>query len=162
VTAGLALVGAWIGILALGTLVLLREVSLIRARVSLVGVRFADGPEVGTLAARELRGQGGGRKVALFLSSACPPCIELAAALGEEDGLDERLLVLIGGDEAEAVGELLPASLSRVTGQQASDVAARMGVRLQPMALAIERDLVVGKLYPAGVDELVAFTGAQR
>ena len=146
----------WTTVIAVLTLVAVRETALLQARVAHSGRAVGDGWEVGTLVPGPLRGRAK-RQVALFLSATCPPCHELAAQLGSET-LSVPLTPVISGEEsvARALAAQLPGRPSAIVGHAADALTERAGVRLQPFAIAIEDGIVVAKTYPVGAESVTS------
>lgn len=154
------LASVWIAVLGSGTLVVHRELALLRSRVRIAGGGVPDGLEVGVFAPRPLRFGSASRTVMVFLAGECPPCHAFIGRLG---GLanDPRVLVIIrgSGEEARALGEALPPGTRIVDGSEAEELVAAGRVHAEPFALAVEDGLVVGKGYVRDRRDVAALLG---
>ena len=153
----LPLLSAWIGLVALAALVLWREVSLIEHRIGAAGLRIVDGPEIGSLAPRSIRGQDA---LYVFLSNRCPVCYEVAADIAQRPPAGDvrlravRMSVGPGADAADDVLAALPPTVERLDGAIADRIVADLAVRATPLAIAVRDGLVVSKGYLRGRDDV--------
>ena len=143
----LSVVSAWFAVLSIATLAVKRETLFVR-----MSVRRRDsvttGPSIGEPAPRQLSADGGYR-VALFLSSDCPPCHEFASGLNEVR-MHLPLTAVISGPP-DLTGELaaqVPPAAAVVTGTAADAIVAAARVKFQPFVLLVRDGIVTGKAYP--------------
>jgi hypothetical protein len=158
----LTFLGVWVILLGFGTVVVWRELLVLRARVVRYGVAVTDGPDVGGIARRQ---EGVPRTgVVIFVFGDCGPCHELAAGLG--DPADWPGVGFVVGDGAEpgssvALSELA-ARFPVVTGPAAAEVALAWRVNSGPLGLAIRDDVVQAKGYLRHADDVRLLVRAVR
>jgi hypothetical protein len=150
-TVALVALVAWVLVLSLVVLLLVRQVSLLSVRLTLAGATVAqalDGPELGTDVPASIADLLPARRhVALLaLSADCNACRELAAALhGRALPTEVVALVSGNGDAASVLVDLLPAELPRILEPQASRLLEELEVRSRPFALVLEGRIVRAK-----------------
>jgi hypothetical protein len=148
-TALLVFDGSLLACLAVGAVVVRRELTLMRRRVALAGVAVGDALEVGSAvppAADPTRD-----RVLLFMYAACEPCYDIARQL---DRLADRSRVEVvlrnpeGDDAAERILRAsLPDGVRCIGGEPAERLAQALSVRSSPLAVAVRSGLVVAKGY---------------
>jgi hypothetical protein len=165
----LVLTAAWLAILTLILILVVRQIGLITVRLSVASEAFSldsGGPDVGeeiTDEAQTVLPELEGRAYLLLLSAGCDPCIQLAKEL-HELRLDHKVIALIPGDlrKSADIASLLPDFVQSIRGSEADIVADTLGIRSTPFALELKDGLVSGKahLY-RGAADLVALVEAK-
>jgi hypothetical protein len=154
-TALMVLCLCWLILLALGYLVVRRELSILQDRVAVSGAAPADGLAVGALAP-----QFPGRRpddVVLFFFGDCEPCHEVAAEVARFADLKRFFCVISDGTMAGSSAgfrELLPENARVLTGEEATAVRERYKVRSGPFGVAVSEGLVVAKGVLRYADDL--------
>jgi hypothetical protein len=164
--AALVLVCAWLGILTLVVVLLVRQIGLLTVRLSVAGEAMSlddDGPEVGSSVPEDvasvLPDQAEEHAYLLLISSTCTPCWELVANLGEHR-FEQKIVALVPGREelASELAALLPPGMRVVLDPEATRLAGALQLESTPFALEVERGTVTRKAYlHEGASDLIAF-----
>jgi hypothetical protein len=153
--AALVLVCAWLGVLTLVVILLVRQIGLLTVRLSVASQAFSldhDGPEVGTnlpdevmSALPDLQDE---RAYLLLISAGCTPCRELVAGLGEHR-FEQKIVALVPGsmEQASELVALLPPGIRPVLDPEAVRVAEVLELESTPFALEVEGGTVTRKAY---------------
>ncbi len=164
----LILVCAWLGVLTLVVVLLVRQIGLLTVRLSLAGEDILpdnDGPEVGgeipdevALALPQLNGE---RNYVLLLSASCTPCREMAVELGRHS-FEPTITALVPGSEklADNLQALLPSGIQVVRDPEATELAGALEVESTPFALEVEGGTVTKKAYLYSPSDLVSLVEA--
>lgn len=153
--AALVVVGTWLGVLTLVTILTVRQIGLLTLRVARPGDQFslaADGPKLGSAIPPEVAATvpelARGHTHLVLLSATCTPCRERAAELGRHR-LPPRTIALIPGpaELADGVAALLPRGVSIVRNPAAGHIADALQIKSAPFAVAVEDGTVTGKIY---------------
>ena len=141
--------GSLLACLAVGAVVLRRELTLMKRRVAFAGVAVGDALEVGSAVPRAA--DPARDRVLLFMYAACEPCYDIARQL---DRLADRSRVEVvlrnpGDDDAaqKIFRAAVPAGVRCIEGPAAERVAEALSVRSSPLAVAVRSGLVVAKGY---------------
>lgn len=160
----LIMVCAWLGVLTLVVVLLVRQIGLLTVRLSLAGEDILpdnDGPEVGSeipdevaLALPQLNGE---RNYVLLLSASCIPCRELAVELGRHS-FEPAITALVPGSEklADNLEALLPSGVRVVRDPEATELAGALEVESTPFALEVEGGTVTRKAYLYSSADLIS------
>lgn len=162
----LVLVSAWLGILTLVVVLIVRQIGLLTVRLSLAGEAFSlddGGPEIGSRVPDEVASVlpelNEGRAHLLLLSASCGPCRELAEELSGRR-IDSTVVALIPGRQevAEGTADLLPSGIRTVLDPEAGELSEHLKIQSTPFALRIEDGNVSKKahLYE-GASDFMAF-----
>lgn len=157
----LVLTAAWLAILTLVLILVVRQIGLITVRLSVASEAFSldsGGPDVGEEIPDEAQAvlpELEGRTCLLLLSAGCDPCVQLAKEL-HELRLDHKVIALIPGDlrKAADIASLLPNFVQTIRGPEADIVADTLRIRSTPFVLELQDGLVSGKahLYRGAAD----------
>ncbi len=161
----LVLVSAWLGILSLVVVLLVRQIGLITVRLSLVSEPFSlddGGPEMGSRipdgVLSVLPELDGRRAHLLLFSASCEPCRELAEELSGRR-IDSTVVALIPGRQevAEGIADLLPSGIRTVLDPEAVELSEHLEIQSTPFALRVEDGNVSKKahLYEGASDFMV-------
>lgn len=147
----------WFVALGLITLVVWRELLVLRARVSLYCAAVVDGLELG----EAVRGNPGlpDPVVVAFLFGDCEPCHDVAREVARSVPPSPHLVFVVNDGQAAGSGEGLARTLAghrAYVGDEARALTDRLRVRSGPLALSIRGGLVRGKGYLRGAADLVA------
>ena len=163
----LVLVCAWLGVLSLVVVLLVRQIGLLTVRLSVASQALSldnDGPQVGSKVPDELVSAlpsllEDERAYVLLLSATCDPCRELVSEIGERH-FEQTIVALVPGRE-EMAGELaslLPSGMQTVTDPEATRLAEVLRISSTPFALELEKGTVTRKAYLyGGAPDLVEF-----
>jgi hypothetical protein len=164
--AALILVCTWLGILTLVVVLLVRQIGLLSARLSVASEATSlddDGPEVGSSVPEDvtvvLPDQAEEHAFLLLISSTCTPCWELVADLGEHR-FEQKIVALVPGHEEQAgeLAALLPSGIQVVLDPEATRLAGALQLESTPFALEVERATVTRKAFlHEGASDLIAF-----
>jgi hypothetical protein len=164
--AALILVCTWLGILTLVVVLLVRQIGLLSARLSVASEATSlddDGPEVGSSVPEDvtvvLPDQAEEHAYLLLISSTCTPCWELVADLGEHR-FEQKIVALVPGHEEQAgeLAALLPSGIQVVLDPEATKLAGALQLESTPFALEVERATVTRKAFlHEGASDLIAF-----
>jgi len=153
----LVVVGLWLGVLTLMTLLLVRQIGLLTVtiRLSPIGNRVdanADGPKVGSripeAALSALPQLRQGSAYLLRVSASCEPCQDLIAGLrGQHVTTPVTVLVTGRGELANGFAALLPSGMDVVSDPEATTLAEVLQIQSAPFAVAINGGTVIGKRY---------------
>jgi len=172
-TLGLIGLGAWMSVLTLVVVLLVRQIALLTLRLDAGQTQFApadDGLDVGTVlseevitAMPELRDR---LAYLLVLSASCTPCRELADDLRGWQ-FDVPVVALVAGREelADAIAGLMPPRVRTIRDPEASELAREhLSIESAPFALQVEGGIITGKAYlhsSAHLGELIEARRAQ-
>ncbi|MGH8602343.1 MAG: hypothetical protein ACREXR_06075 [Gammaproteobacteria bacterium] len=162
----LVLASAWLAILTVVVVLIVRQISLITVRLSLAGEALSlddSGPEVGSRLPDEVVSMvpefDEARAYLLLLSASCEPCRELAEELSDRR-IDATVVALIPGrkEVAEGIADLLPSEIRTVLDPDAVELSGHLDIQSTPFALQIEGGIVSKKahLYE-GASDFLAF-----
>lgn len=162
----LVLVSAWLAILTVVIVLIVRQISLITVRLSLVGEAFSlddSGPEIGGRVPDEvvslLPELNEGRIDLLLLSATCESCRGVAEELGGYR-IGSTVVALIPGrrEVAEGIAGLLPPGIRAVLDPEAAEMSGRLDILSAPFAMRVEDGNVSKKahLYE-GASDFLAF-----
>lgn len=149
----------WLGILTLGLLLAIRQISILTLRVEAGSFSVADdGLPLGSPVPQEVLEAlplSTEPVNVLVMSASCRPCREVAEELHDAE-LEGPLVVLLPGadDLAAAVRALLPSRLPVVADPDAHTLAEALGIKSTPFAVSIADGAVVGKTYVNHVVDL--------
>lgn len=157
-TALFVVASVWLLLLALGLLVVRRELSILQDRVAVSGAAPADGLAVGALAP-----QFPGMRpddVVLFFFGDCEPCHEVATEVARSADPGGFACVVSDGTMAGSSAgfrQILPENARVLTGDEAAAVRDRYKVHSGPFGVAVSNGLVVAKgilRYAADLEHL--------
>ena len=145
----------WLALLALGLLVVRRELSILQSRVAASGNAPADGLAIGAVAPHF----PGVRRddVILFFFGDCAPCHELAEQVAGSADPQQFACVVSDGTlpgSSAGVRELLPASARAIAGDEAVAIRQRYKIRSGPFGVSVSGGLVVAKGVLRNVGDL--------
>jgi hypothetical protein len=155
-TIALGLAGLWLGILTVVVVLVVRQIALLTARLSMTdGETFLanDGPLLDMAVPQEalamLPTLEQGRAQLLLLSGTCRPCRELAVELARHQFQSPTMLVLASGrpELTDALVALLPAGTRILRDPEASRIARALHIQSTPFAVAVEDGVVRAKTY---------------
>jgi hypothetical protein len=160
----LVLVCAWLGVLTLVVVLLVRQIGLLTVRLSMATQTISlndDGPEVGSGLPEDVAEVMPEEEQAylLLISASCDPCRELMAEL---DGrrFEQRIVALVPGrkEQASGLAALLPPGMQAVFDPEATQLAESLDLESTPFAVEVERGTVNRKahLY-GGASALIEF-----
>jgi hypothetical protein len=154
-TALLAVSSVWLLVLALGLLVVRRELAILQDRVAVSGDTPADGLAVGAPAPQfpGLRPDD----VVLFFFGDCEPCHEVATELSRFADPGAFACVVSDGTLAGSSAgfrPILPEDARVLTGDEAGAVRERYKVHSGPFGVAVSGGLVVAKGVLRYADDL--------
>lgn len=154
-TALFVVASGWLLLLALGLLVVRRELSILQDRVAVSGAAPADGLAVGALAPQfpGMRSDD----VVLFFFGDCEPCHEVATEVARSADPGGFACVVSDGTMAGSSAgfrQILPEDARVLTGDEAAAVRDRYKVHSGPFGVAVSRGLVVAKGILRYADDL--------
>lgn len=162
----LVLICAWLGVLTLVVVLLVRQIGLLTVRLSVASQTLSlddDGPEVGSNVpddvASILSDLEENRGYLLLISAGCTPCRELVVELGEHR-FEQKILALVPGREEQAsqLAALLPSDIRVVLDPEATELAESLELESTPFAIEVEGGTVTRKTYlHEGASDLIAF-----
>jgi hypothetical protein len=164
----LALVCAWLGVLTLIAVLLVRQIGLLTVRLNVASQTLSlddDGPEVGSSVPEEVASVLPGREeraYLLLISAGCQPCRELVADLGERR-FEQSIVALVPGraEQASELAALLPSSVRVVLDPKATRLAEVLELESTPFALEIEGGNVTRKAFlHEGASDLIGFVSS--
>ena len=167
--AALVLVSAWLGVLTLAVVLLVRQIGLLTVRLSMASQTISlddDGPEIGSGVPEDVASVlPKGEEVPAYLlliSAGCDPCRELVADLGGRH-FEQDIVALVPGreDQAGELAALLPSGMRVVRDPEATMLAESLDLEATPFALEIKGGTVTRKahLYE-GASALIDFVEA--
>jgi hypothetical protein len=154
--AALVLVCAWLGVLTLVVMLLVRQVGLLTVRLSIATQAMSlddDGPEIGSSLPEDVAEvmPEGERAYLLLISAGCDPCRELVAEL---DGhrFEQKVVALVPGrqEQADELAALLPPGIRVVLDPEATQLAESLDLESTPFALEVESGTVNRKVHLFG------------
>jgi hypothetical protein len=164
--AAVALVAAWLAVLTLMLLLVIRHVGLLTLAAGGRDSTPRDGLMVGSPVpgeAIELRPDLDVElRYLVFLSGNCSSCAELAPQLGTV-AEPERLIAVVAGSNERAnrrVAERLPAGIETIVEPDAGALVSALQIHSTPQALQTENGIVTGKATLRRVDDLIGFIAA--
>jgi hypothetical protein len=162
--AALVLVCAWIGVLTLVVVLLVRQVGLLTVRLSMATQAMSlddDGPEIGSSLPEDVAEVMPEVEPAylLLISAGCDPCRELVAEL---DGhrLEQGVVALVPGrqEQASELAALLPPGIRAVFDPEATQLSESLDLESTPFALEVDRGTVTRKVHLyGGASALIEF-----
>jgi hypothetical protein len=162
----LALVAAWLVVLTLMLLVVVRHTGLLTLAIGSTDSRPGDGLLVGSLLPAEVVEQrpelDRELRYLVFLSGNCASCAEVAPHLAELPEPD-RVIVFVAGSNARANRKLidkLPSSLDVVAEAQADAMVTALQIHSTPYALQTENGILTGKAAIRSTEQLQGFIRA--
>jgi hypothetical protein len=165
----LVLVCAWLGILTLVVVLLVRQIGLLTVRLSVASQALSlddDGPEVGSSVPEDvasvLATSEEEKAYLLLISAGCMPCRELVSDLGEHR-FEQNIVALVPGREelATELAALLPHGVRAVLDPEATRLAEVLKLESTPFALEVERGTVTRKAFlHEGAADLIGFVGS--
>jgi hypothetical protein len=163
----------WLGVLTLVTVLVVRQIALLTARLDHVGAFGPpaklsledEGPRIGIrvdeTVLRWVPELGAARAHLLLLSAGCSPCRDFAADLrGEHLPIGRPVVVLIPGREelADGIAQMLPATVTIVRDPNATDVAQLLRMQRVPSAVTTANGIVTAKILTLdSVDQFQQF-----
>jgi hypothetical protein len=154
--AALLLACAWLGVLTLVVVLLVRQVGLLSVRLSSASQLPSlddDGPEIGSSVPQEVAAElpelEGERSYLLLVAATCTPCRELIADIGERH-FEQTVTALVAGREEEAeelVGFLPSCGIRPVVDPEATLLARKLGIRSTPFIVEVKRGTITRKAY---------------
>lgn len=156
---------AWMALLTLACLLLVRQLGLITVRLDRDNAGPApvdDGPDVGAAVPAEvsvlLPDRDTGPIFALVLSAVCAPCRQVATGLAELSS-GSPLVALVTGrsDAANDLASLLPADVPRVVGAQAENAVRALALNTTPFVVEIRQKHVAAKAAIRDPEHLIRF-----
>jgi hypothetical protein len=162
----LVLVCAWLGVLTLVVVLLVRQIGLLTVRLSVASQTLSlddDGLEVGSRVPEDvasvLSDLEEDRCYLLLISAGCTPCRELVVDLNEHR-FEQKILALVPGREEQAsqLAALLPSGIRVVLDPEATELAESLELESTPFAIEVEGGTVTRKTYlHEGASDLIAF-----
>lgn len=156
----IVLVAAWLALLSLAVLLLVRQLGLIVSGMSVSGALTEDGAPIGSPVPKEAK-QALPRldrelTYLMFVSGSCAACGVVLSELQERGFEDERLHVVLAGDDGATnrLAASIPPDLTVVRGPEALAITQALRVRSTPFALQLENGIVTGKAVLRGADDL--------
>lgn len=164
--AAVALVAAWLVVLTLMLLIVVRHVGLLTLAAGSRDSHATEGLLVGSpLPADvvELRPELDTElRYLIFLSGNCASCAELAPHLDKAPE-PERLMVTVAGSNERAnrrVAERIPAGIETIVEPDAGKLVSSLQIHSTPQALQTENGIVTGKAAVRSIDDLRRFISA--
>lgn len=162
----LILVNAWLAVLTVVIVLLVRQIGLITVRLSLTGEAFSldnGGPEIGSRIPDEVASilpeLDERRTYLLLLSATCESCRGVAEDLGGHR-IDSTVVALIPGrpEVAEGIADSLPPGIRPILDPEAVEISGYLDIQSTPFAICIEDRNVSKKahLYE-GASDFLAF-----
>lgn len=170
-TIALVFVAAWLGILTLVVVLMIRQIGLLTVRLRLTGSTFdvsADGLGIGEVVPEEISSKlpviGGLPTYVLLISPTCNQCRELATELRGRLGDLRNIVALVPGlaEPADSLAAMLPSEVQAIRDPEASRFAKLLGIRSTPFAIEITHGLVTGKAYIHGTADLLDLVNKGR
>ncbi len=162
----LAVMAAWMVVLTVVLVLVVRQIGLITVRLGRNEPEAAtadDGLDVGdavpAAALEHLPASGSGRRLALFVSVNCFPCREMASVLDRVD-YSELTAVVVGADPTDMLS-LLPDDISVVSGPDATACAEGFSISTVPFVFEVRDGTVTGKAVLRGLPDLDDFIDAR-
>lgn len=162
--AALVLVCAWLGILTLVVVLLVRQVGLLTVRLSMATQTMSldeDGPEIGSSLPEDVAEvmPEGEPAYLLLISAGCDPCRELVVEL---DGhrFEQSVVALVPGRQEQAgeLAALLPPGIPVVLDPEATHLTESLDLESTPFALEVENGTVTRKVHLyGGASALIEF-----
>jgi hypothetical protein len=155
-TTGLVAVAAWLSLLTLSILMLVRQVGLLTAWMQQRAPAGEGGLDIGQeVPERALRLFPGVRErlgYVLFLAGDCQPCREFALAAGHSEEVanlraTRPIAAAVTGDDAKAdeVARMLPGWITVFRAEDARVLEESFDVRATPVVYEVERSKVTGR-----------------
>lgn len=165
--AALVSVCAWLGILTLVVVLLVRQIGLLTVRLSVASQALSvddDGPEVGDAVPEEVAAVlPDGQAYLLLVSAGCSPCRDLVADLAGRR-IEQNVVALVPGNEEQAdqLLALLPPGVRAVPDPGATELAGLLNLHSTPFVLEVAEGTVTGKAYlHEGAADFLEFIGAE-
>lgn len=162
----------WLAMLSFVTVLVVRQIALITARLDAAGSLFSvadDGLEVGNKLSQDMLSRipelRGDLAYVLVISATCMPCRELASELATLKYETPPTIALLAGREelAQGLQELLPTQIGVIRDPDATDLA-NDGFQLQstPFAFQVEHGTITGKAYLRSATHLLELIQARK
>jgi hypothetical protein len=154
--AALVLVCAWLGVLTLVVMLLVRQVGLLTVRLSMATRAMSlddDGPDIGSSLPEDVAEvmPEGDQAYLLLISEGCDPCRELVAEL---DGhrFEQKVVALVPGRQEQAgeLAALLPPGIRVVLDPEATQLAESLDLESTPFVLEVKSGTVNRKVHLYG------------
>jgi hypothetical protein len=157
--AAVVLVAAWLSVLTLLVLLLVRQLGLIGVRLAAQGTAPDQSLPIGTPLPAAVTGVlpelADELAYLVFLSSTCSSCTDFARDL---DMLDSdapvRVFVAGVGEATDDLAALVPDQFPTIREPIASTVAEALQIRGTPIALQVERGILTGRAIGTRVEEI--------
>lgn len=161
-TVALVVASAWMAILTLVVLLLVRQVGLIAARLEESGTMFSladDGLPIGSKVPDEavllLPDLAAGVTHLVVMAASCAPCRTLVADLNAHPTEHEFVALVPGSQElAETITASLPAGAVSVLDPVAKELSNLLSVRSTPFGLEITDQVVTSKRFLTSAADL--------
>jgi hypothetical protein len=162
--AALVLVCAWLGVLTLVVVLLVRQVGLLTVRFSMATQALSlddDGPEIGSRLPEDVAEvmPEEERSYLLLISAGCDPCRELVAELAGHR-FEQGAVALVPGRQEQAgeIAALLPPGIQAVLDPEATQLAESLDLESTPFVLEVEHGTVTRKVHLyGGASALIEF-----
>jgi hypothetical protein len=164
-TIALASAAAWMAMLSLVVLLLVRQIGILTVRLerdeqppeqAYGGIEI--GRAIPTTVADALPALNGAPTYVVLVDASCPPCRELAADLERPAAAGRVIVALTGPDQlSTAFCDLLPNGIEVVRDPEASVVHEGLSVSTTPFVVEVTGDTVTGKAAVRGGPHLLAF-----
>lgn len=156
---------AWLALLSVVSLLLVRQVGLLTVRLDRersASSPVNDGLQIGEAlperVAKILDLKGGSAGYLLVLGAICSPCRELANDLrGHQLAVPVTALISGRAEAGEALGELLPAGVGVVQDTPAADLAGDLRIETTPFAFEVTDGRITGKAVVRGATHFMSF-----
>jgi hypothetical protein len=154
--AALVLVCAWLGVLTLVVMLLVRQVGLLTVRLSMATRAMSlddDGPDIGSSLPEDVAEvmPEGDQAYLLLISEGCDPCRELVAEL---DGhrFEQKVVALVPGRQEQAgeLAALLPPGIRVVLDPEATQLTESLDLESTPFVLEVKSGTVNRKVHLYG------------
>jgi hypothetical protein len=165
-TVALVLVTAWLALISLLVLLLVRQVGLITVRLDRArsaGAPVADGLAVGDRLPSEVTDRLAGtladtRAYLLVLGAVCQPCRQLLDDL-RDARFDAPVHAVVSGsaEHAEAVLELVPETMQPVREPAATAIVRALEIESTPFVFEVRDGQVTAKAMVRGAEHFLAF-----
>jgi hypothetical protein len=170
--AALLVATAWLAVLTVVVLVLVRQIGLLTVRLDFAGTdrvwRDSEGPELGSTLPEEVTsrvaGLDRGLAYLILLEAGCGPCRILADDLRQSEVIQHRVVAVLrgAGEVADGMAELLPPWVEVVRDPAAGDIVDRLEIEVTPSAVEVEDGTVTGKALVRGTPDLLELIEARE
>jgi hypothetical protein len=165
-TVALVLVAAWLALISVLVLLLVRQVGLITVRLDRArsaGAPVADGLAVGEHLPPEVTDRlpdtvAQTRGYLLVLGAVCQPCRQLLDDL-RDARFDAPVHAVVSGstEHADAVMELVPDTMQAVTEPAATAIVHALEIESTPFVFEVKEGQITAKAMVRGAEHLLAF-----